>query len=149
MGVTSSSSSSQTLPLIEEEPPFQNTWKSWKEWKYEHGSSQDPKQRLTVLRRASSNLLNQLTDLYAEILFRSLKIIPKTLLCVNYYYCCCCYYHLLHMSFCVLWIILWITFSICFHHHFTVMTVMWGGSACSMCWLVKSYRQFHMFDRSS
>jgi hypothetical protein len=46
----------QTFPLIEEEAPFQNTLKSWKEQKYRHGSWQDPKPRLTVLVKATSNL---------------------------------------------------------------------------------------------
>jgi hypothetical protein len=46
-----------------------------------------PKTKTDCADKASSNLLNRLADLYAEILFRSLKIISKTLLCVsNYYY---------------------------------------------------------------
>jgi hypothetical protein len=41
--------------IVDEEAPFQNTWKSWKEQKYVHGSRRDPKPRLTVLARTSNN----------------------------------------------------------------------------------------------
>jgi hypothetical protein len=49
-GVTSSSEA----PLVEEEAPFQNIYKSWKVQKY----GREPKQRLTVLARPSSNLMD-------------------------------------------------------------------------------------------
>jgi hypothetical protein len=41
------------LLSLKEEAPFQNMYKSWKE-KYDRGSQQDPKPRVTVLARASS-----------------------------------------------------------------------------------------------
>jgi hypothetical protein len=54
---------SRLTPIfVEEEALFQNTYKSWKEQKYGHGSRRNPKSRLTVLARPSNNLPDQPTD---------------------------------------------------------------------------------------